>query len=66
MVSATAPGPFCEEMLDDPRAFPPEVRERHDQVREPDAARLLGAEALAGEGVAAQLPHADRVGQAAG
>ena len=63
MVSATAPGAVLEEMLDDPRAFPPEVRERHHHVREPDAARLLGAEALAGEGVPAQLPHADRIGQ---
>ena len=50
-------------MVDDPRALPLEVRERHDHVREPDAARLLGAEALAGERVPAELADADRVGK---
>ncbi len=52
-----------EEAADDAHARRLELGARDDFVHEPDASRLLGAEPLAGERIAAQLTHADGVGE---
>src|SRR5262249_26070408 len=53
--------PILEQVRNDARARRLQLAERHDLVHEADAARLFGAEPLAGERVAAHLAHPDGI-----
>ena len=63
LVSAIAAGPFSQQATHHLLAGGGKALRRHHLVDQADALRLGGAEPLAGERVAAQLPHRDGVAE---
>ena len=63
LVSASASGALANNCSTTLSPGAVELGELHHLVHQPDAARLLGAEALAGQRIAAHLAHADGIAE---